>query len=82
MAILATIAAAIKPAGNPLIDIGGAYFPAWLAAMLGGLVFAALARAILGRTFLAKALEPETVMLPALFLAGSCGLWLLLFSAG
>jgi len=82
MDILATISPAIKPAGSPLVAIAGAYFPAWLAAVLGGMVLATLLRWVLARLLLADVLEPGPVMVPVLFVACSCFVWLAFFSAG
>lgn len=71
----------IKSAGDPLVNIAGAYFPAWLACMLAGIVGTWVLHLAAERTSFAAALRPPAVMLPFLFLALTCGVWLLFFSA-
>ena len=66
--------------GDPLIDVAGAYFPAWLACLFAGLLGSWLVQRLLARAGLAEALCPAPLMLPALFLAITCGTWLLAFS--
>ena len=71
----------IKPSGDPLVNIAGAYFPAWLACMLVGVAGTWALHAAAERTGVAAALRPQAVMLALLFLALTCGTWLLFFSA-
>ena len=66
--------------GDPLVNVAGAYFPAWLACMLAGVLGSWLVSRILARAGLPEALRPAPLMLPALFLAITCTAWLLLFS--
>ena len=67
--------------GDPLLDIAGAYFPAWLAAMLLGGLLTWLFWVVLGFVGCRAALRPEVLFLPAAFVAFSCTIWLLFFSA-
>lgn len=71
----------IKSAGDPLVNVAGAYFPAWLACMLVGVAGTWALNAAAERTGFAAALRPPAVMLAFLFLALTCGTWLLVFSA-
>lgn len=72
--------ALIKSAGDPLVNVAGAYFPAWLACMLAGVVGTWLLCVLAGRVGLSAALRPQILMLPCLFTAIACGVWLLFFS--
>lgn len=73
--------AAGKLSGSPLIDVAGAYFPAWLVCVLAGLLGTWLISSLIGRSRFAAVLLPAPLMLPSLFLILCCGTWLLLFSA-
>lgn len=72
--------AIIKSSGDPLVDIAGAYFPAWLACLLAGLTGTWLIHALAVRLRCDGILRPHSLMLPGLFVAIACGVWLLLFS--
>ena len=71
----------IKSAGDPLVNIAGAYFPAWLACMIVGVLGSWGLWLLAERTSFARVLRPAVIMLPLLFLALTCGTWLLFFSA-
>jgi hypothetical protein len=77
---LAYILALFK--GDPLLDVAGAYFPAWLASMLAGALGSWLVFVILERLGGRDALSPHAVFLPATFVAFTCTTWLVFFSAG
>jgi hypothetical protein len=73
--------ALIKPAGDPLVNIAGAYFPAWLACMFVGVIGSWGISVLAARTGFGRALRPAPVILPCLFVSLTCGMWLLFFSA-
>ena len=73
--------AIIKSSGDPLVDIAGAYFPAWLACLLVGIAGTWLVHAAGTRIGISAALRPAALMLPCLFIAITCCFWLSLFSA-
>jgi hypothetical protein len=72
--------AIIKSSGDPLVDIAGAYFPAWLACLLAGLAGTWMIHAAAVRFGCADIVRPAALMLPGIFVAIACGIWLLLFS--
>ena len=76
VANLPALLALFKSTGDPLLNIAGAYFPAWLACMVAGALGTWLAGQILG-----AALRPAVLMVPALFALLTCGVWLVFFSA-
>lgn len=72
--------AIIKTSGDPLVDIAGAYFPAWLACILLALLGTWIVHTIATRLGIPETLRPAALMLPCLFVAIACGFWLCLFS--
>ena len=78
---LPAVLALIKSAGDPLVDVGGAYFPAWLACMILGSLGTWLLGAFLFRIGLAAVLRPSAIIYPSLFAALTGGAWLIFFSA-
>ena len=78
---LPTVLALIKSSGDPLLDVAGAYFPAWLACMIAGALGAWLLGECLSRIGLAAVLRPPAIMYPCVFAALTGGVWLLFFSA-
>ena len=81
VANLPALLALFKSTGDPLLDIAGAYFPAWLACMVAGALGTWLISQTLARFGLAAALRPSVLMLPALFALLTCGVWMMFFSA-
>ncbi len=73
------LAALIK--GDPLVNIAGAYFPAWLACVVAGSLATWLLHALAERRGLQAALQPAPLMVPSLFIALTCGFWLVFFSS-
>ena len=78
--VRAPIAAALAlPSYDPLFDVEGAFFPAWLLCLLAGVVAAAGLRLLFARL----GLEPHLGPLPLIYscLALLCGMstWLLFF---
>ena len=78
---LPTLLALIKSPGDPLLNIAGAYFPAWLGCMIAGGLGAWLLGAIFSRVGLAETLRPSILMYPALFALLTSAVWLVFFSA-
>ncbi|MFZ4775762.1 MAG: YtcA family lipoprotein [Terrimicrobiaceae bacterium] len=78
---LTGLLALIKSSGDPLVNVAGAYFPAWLACMLVGVIGTWILHSLAGRFGLAAALRPAPLILPCLFTALTCATWLLFFSA-
>ena len=78
---LRAVLALIKSPGDPLLNIAGAYFPAWLGCMIAGALGAWLLGAVLSRIGLAAVLRPSLLMYPALFALLTCAVWLVFFSA-
>lgn len=66
--------------GDPLVDVAGAYFPAWLACMVVGAVGTWLIHLLVGRTGFDAVLRPAPLMVSGLFVALTCGTWLLIFA--
>lgn len=62
-----------------MLEIGGAYFPAWLLAMVFGLVGASLARIAFAALGLDPVLQPRALVYPALGLCLTLMIYLLFF---
>jgi hypothetical protein len=65
---------------DPQFNISGAYFPAWLACILGGVAGTWLLHFLLLRRGVARYLWPAPLIYFALAVAISCALWLLFFA--
>lgn len=78
---LPALIALIKSPGDPLINIAGAYFPAWLGCMIAGALGSWILGGILQRLGLAAVLRPPLLMYPALFALLTSAVWLVFFSA-
>lgn len=78
---LPAVLALIKSSGDPLVDIAGAYFPAWLACMIAGALGTWLTGVILPRVGLEAVLRPPAIMYPAIFAGLAGGVWIVFFSA-
>ena len=65
---------------DPVLDVFGSFFPAWVVCMTVGLVLAALARLWLDRAGLEPHLGPLLLVYPCLALLLTMLTWLLLFS--
>ncbi len=75
------ILAIIKFSGDPLINVAGAYFPAWLACMLAGILGTWFTAILFHRLELSSILHPPVLMIPALFAAITLWTWLFIFAA-
>ena len=81
IAKLPAVLALIKSSGDPIVNVAGAYFPAWLACMLAGVLGTWLLGEFLSRVGLDAVLRPSAIMYPSLFAAITAGVWIVLFSA-
>lgn len=75
------ILAIIKFSGDPLINVAGAYFPAWLACMLAGIFGTWFLNILFHRLELSSILHPQALMIPAFFAAITLWTWLFIFAA-
>lgn len=73
--------AVIKSGGDPLVNIAGAYFPAWLACMIIGVLGTWLIHLIFSRLKIPNTLNPPVIMIPALFSAITLWSWFLYFAS-
>jgi len=73
--------AIIKCSGDPLINIAGAYFPAWLACMIIGIVGTWIIALFLPRLKLSAVMHPQGLMIPAIFAAITLWVWMFYFAA-
>lgn len=78
--LAAEIAAAFALAGcDPVFDVEGAFFPAWMLCMLAGIVLTAVLRQALVRTRIERYLGPPALVYSAMALLLSCAVWLVFF---
>ena len=75
-----TLAAALFTGCDPVVDIAGANFPAWLVCVIAGGALAAVARALFAVTRLEPHLGPLALVYPCLALLLSCVLWMIFFN--
>ena len=66
---------------DPQINVAGAYFPAWLLSGLIGLFVFWLLHLVFLRTQMVPFFVPIPLFYAALYIALTCGVWLLLFAA-
>ena len=81
VAKLPALLALFKSTGDPLLNIAGAYFPAWLACLVAGALGTWLAGQNHARFGFGATLRPAVLMVPALFALLTCGVWIVFFSA-
>ena len=65
--------------GDPIFDLGGAYFPAWLAVVLGGIGTVICIRWILDRTGIESFLGPRGLVYICMFVVFSIIYWFIFF---
>ena len=65
----------------PIINLWGAYWPAWVLCLVSGILLTLVSRFILSWTRLEPHLGPLLLVYPMLIVAYACGLWLLLYRA-
>jgi hypothetical protein len=78
---LPALLAWFKTSGDPLINIAGAYFPAWLACMIAALIGTWGLAELAARMRCGPLLKPAVLMVPVVFAGLAGGFWLLFFSA-
>jgi hypothetical protein len=77
---LAPVAAAVLCTGcDPIINVYGSFFPAWLICLVVGLVLAGILRWLFAKTRLEPHLGPLVLVYPALAFLLSCVIWLLAY---
>jgi hypothetical protein len=73
---------ALLPVGaacDPLIDVAGAFFPAWILCIVIAIVVTTLVRLVFVRTRVEPVLAPLVILYPSLATAIALGCWLLFF---
>jgi|GEM_PF-2513472 len=75
------IFAIIKLTHDPLLNVGGAYFPGWLLCIIIGIFGTWLTNIVASRFHLSRIFHPPGLMIPAIFAAISLWTWMFLFSA-
>ena len=65
---------------SPYLEVGGAYFPAWLISLLAGSAASAVLRTVLVRRGIDSSIEPQALAWPAIIVALSASCWLVLFA--
>jgi hypothetical protein len=66
---------------GPIINLWGAYWPAWVLCLVGGILLALMSHFVFSWVKLESLLGPLVLVYPLLVVAYSCGLWLLLYRA-
>lgn len=80
-ATIPNLLALIKCSGDPLINVGGAYFPSWLACMFLGIFGTWIVAVLLIRFNLSELLQPQGIMFPAFFALITLWSWMFFFAA-
>jgi uncharacterized membrane protein len=78
---LAILAMLTMTGCDPQLNIAGAYFPAWLLSMIGGLLAFWVIHLVFLRTGIIPFLIPITLVYAAVIVSLICGIWLLFFAA-
>jgi len=81
VAVFSVLAMLTMTGCDPQLNIAGAYFPAWLFCMIGGLLAFWVIHLVIVRTGMIPFLVPIPLVYAALITAMICGLWLLFFAA-
>ena len=64
---------------DPIINVFGSFFPAWLVCLAGGVFLAVVLRWLFAVTRIEPHLGPLVLIYPALAFVLSCVIWLLAF---
>jgi hypothetical protein len=75
-----TISALACSGCDPVVDIAGADFPAWLICAIAGVALAAAARMLFDAVGVEPYLGPLTVVYPSLAVLLGCVVWLIFFN--
>jgi hypothetical protein len=74
------LAAPLFAGCDPVVDIAGANFPAWLICAIAGIALAAMLRTLLVAIRIEPYLGPLTVVYSCLALLLSCIVWMIFFN--
>ncbi len=80
LAIAIACAATALPACDPVVNIAGANFPAWLLCAIVGAILAAASRLVFAATGIELYLGPLLLIYPCLALLIGCAVYLIFFS--
>jgi hypothetical protein len=69
----------LATACDPIVNIYGSFFPAWVLCLLTGVVFTVALRFVFALTGLEEGFVPLLLVYPALVLLIACVTWLALF---
>jgi hypothetical protein len=75
-----TLAALLFTGCDPVVNIAGANFPAWLICAIAGIALATVARAMFAAARIEPHLGPLTLVYPCLALLLSCVVWMIFFN--
>ena len=64
---------------DPLIDVAGAFFPAWILCIFVAIAATALLRVAFARTGIERSLGPLVIVYPSLATALAFGCWVIFF---
>ncbi len=64
---------------DPVVDIQGSYFPAWIVCMVAGAILGGLSRLLLARADLEEHLGPLLLVYPSLWLSWTLLVWLIFY---
>jgi hypothetical protein len=81
VAALAVLAMLTMTGCDPQLNIAGAYFPAWLLSLIGGLLAFWVIHLLFLRTGVIPFLIPIPLVYVAILVSLICGIWLLFFAA-
>jgi hypothetical protein len=81
VAALAVLAMLTMTGCDPQLNIAGAYFPAWLLSLIGGLLAFWVIHLVFLRTGIIPFLIPIPLVYMAILVSLICGTWLLFFAA-
>ena len=70
---------AVATACDPIVNVYGSFFPAWVLCLLTGVACTAVLRFVFAMTGLEDGFAPLLLVYPALVLVISCVAWLALF---
>jgi hypothetical protein len=75
-----TLAALLAAGCDPVVNIAGANFPAWLICAIAGVALAAALRPVFAATRVEPHVGPLIVVYPCLAVLLSCAVWLIFFN--
>jgi YtcA family len=75
-----TFAALLSAGCDPVVNIAGANFPAWLICAIAGVALAAALRPVFAATRVEPHVGPLIVVYPCLAVLLSCAVWLIFFN--